>query len=105
MQLQTFEGTADSLVFNLERMDDREGNSLTCGGAPIETADRILYQRVRASAATRLKAKEIIETNQFTPNPIARRLKRNRLYRFCALIPHSTAGSRREALGTGDYRA
>ncbi|MDR2478285.1 MAG: substrate-binding domain-containing protein, partial [Treponema sp.] len=29
----------------------------------------------------------IINEHQFTPNPIARRLKRNRPYRFCALIP------------------
>ncbi|MDR1219001.1 MAG: LacI family transcriptional regulator [Treponema sp.] len=56
-------------------------------GVSIGTVDRVLYQRGRVSTATRAKVKEIIETYQFTPNPIARRLKRNRSYRFCALIP------------------
>ncbi|MDR0374232.1 MAG: LacI family DNA-binding transcriptional regulator [Treponema sp.] len=56
-------------------------------GVSIGTVDRVLYQRGRVSAATRAKVQEIIETYQFTPNPIARRLKRNRSYRFCALIP------------------
>ncbi|MDR0784817.1 MAG: LacI family DNA-binding transcriptional regulator [Treponema sp.] len=56
-------------------------------GVSIGTVDRVLYQRGRVSADTRAKVKKIIETYQFTPNPIARRLKRNRSYHFCALIP------------------
>ncbi|MDR0708421.1 MAG: LacI family transcriptional regulator [Treponema sp.] len=56
-------------------------------GVSIGTVDRVLYQRGRVSTATRAKVQEIIETYQFTPNPIARRLKRNRSYHFCALIP------------------
>jgi LacI family transcriptional regulator len=39
------------------------------------------------STATREKIEAIIEEYQFTPNPIARRLKRGRSYRFCALLP------------------
>jgi hypothetical protein len=35
----------------------------------------------------------IIERYQFTPNPIARRLKRNRAYHFCALIARSEQDS------------
>jgi LacI family transcriptional regulator len=53
----------------------------------IGTVDRVLYCRGRVSAATREKVEAIIARYQFTPNPIARRLKRNRAYRFCALIP------------------
>ncbi|MDR2193253.1 MAG: LacI family DNA-binding transcriptional regulator [Treponema sp.] len=56
-------------------------------GVSIGTVDRVLYQRGRVSATTQARVQEIIERYQFTPNPIARRLKRNRAYRFCALIP------------------
>jgi len=56
-------------------------------GVSIGTVDRVLHKRSRVSAATRAKVEAIIEQYQFTPNPIARRLKRNKAYRFCALIP------------------
>ncbi|WP_461256175.1 LacI family DNA-binding transcriptional regulator [Treponema sp. R80B11-R83G3] len=56
-------------------------------GVSIGTVDRVLHKRSRVSAETRAKVEAIIEQYQFTPNPIARRLKRNRAYRFCALIP------------------
>jgi LacI family transcriptional regulator len=56
-------------------------------GVSIGTVDRVLYHRGRVSPATQKKVTEIIERYQFTPNPIARRLKRNKAYRFCALIP------------------
>ncbi|GHV40219.1 transcriptional regulator [Spirochaetia bacterium] len=53
----------------------------------IGTVDRVLYKRGRVSPETRARVEEIIEKYQFTPNPIARRLKRNRAYHFCALLP------------------
>jgi LacI family transcriptional regulator len=56
-------------------------------GVSVGTVDRVLYQRGRVSAVTRARVKEIVERYQFTPNPIARQLKRNRAYRFCALVP------------------
>jgi LacI family transcriptional regulator len=56
-------------------------------GVSIGTVDRVLYKRGRVSPETRVKIEEIIEHYQFTPNPIARRLKRNRAYLFCALLP------------------
>jgi LacI family transcriptional regulator len=56
-------------------------------GVSIGTVDRVLHKRSRVSAATREKIEAIIEQYQFTPNPIARGLKRNRPYRFFALIP------------------
>jgi len=56
-------------------------------GVSIGTVDRVLHKRGRVSAVTRAKVESIIEQYRFTPNPIARRLKRNRPYRFCALIP------------------
>jgi LacI family transcriptional regulator len=56
-------------------------------GVSIGTVDRVLYKRGRVSAETKVKVEAIIERYQFTPNPIARRLKRNRAYHFCALLP------------------
>ncbi|WP_010261441.1 LacI family DNA-binding transcriptional regulator [Treponema primitia] len=56
-------------------------------GVSIGTVDRVLYKRGRVSAVTKAKIETIIERYQFTPNPIARRLKRNRAYHFCALLP------------------
>jgi LacI family transcriptional regulator len=56
-------------------------------GVSIGTVDRVLHKRGRVAAATKARVEAIIEKYQFTPNPIARRLKRNRSYRFCALIP------------------
>jgi LacI family transcriptional regulator len=56
-------------------------------GVSIGTVDRVLHKRGRVSAATREKIEAIVEEYQFTPNPIASRLKRGRSYRFCALLP------------------
>jgi LacI family transcriptional regulator len=53
----------------------------------IGTVDRVIYRRGRVSAATKAKIEAIIEQYQFTPNPIARRLKRNRAYGFRAFLP------------------
>jgi LacI family transcriptional regulator len=56
-------------------------------GVSVGTVDRVLYKRGRVSAETRTRIEAIIEQYQFTPNPIARRLKRNRAYRFFAFLP------------------
>jgi LacI family transcriptional regulator len=53
----------------------------------IGTVDRVIYNRGRVSPETKARIKAIIEKYHFTPNPIARRLKRNRAYRFCAFMP------------------
>ncbi|GHV96795.1 hypothetical protein AGMMS50293_31150 [Spirochaetia bacterium] len=56
-------------------------------GVSIGTVDRVLYKRGRVSEATKARIEDIIEKYQFTPNPIARRLKRNRSWQFIALMP------------------
>jgi LacI family transcriptional regulator len=56
-------------------------------GVSIGTVDRVIHKRSRVSAATRAKIEAIIEQYQFTPNPIARGLKRKRPFRFCAFLP------------------
>jgi len=56
-------------------------------GVSIGTVDRVIHKRGRVSEETKAKIEAIIEQYQFIPNPIAKQLKRNRPYRFCALIP------------------
>jgi LacI family transcriptional regulator len=56
-------------------------------GVSVGTVDRVIYHRGRVSEETKKRIEAIIEQYQFTPNPIARRLKRNRAYRFCAFLP------------------
>jgi LacI family transcriptional regulator len=56
-------------------------------GVSVGTVDRVIYRRGRVAAETRVRIEAIIEKYQFTPNPIARRLKRNRAYHFCAFLP------------------
>ena len=53
----------------------------------IGTVDRVLHGRGRVSPEKAEEITAIIEKYQFTPNPIARQLKRNRAYRFLAIVP------------------
>jgi LacI family transcriptional regulator len=73
----------------------------TLAGVSVGTVDRVIYHRGRVAAETKARIEAIIEKYQFTPNPIARRLKRNRAYIFCALIPRrdQDAGYWGQALG------
>lgn len=56
-------------------------------GVSIGTVDRVLHNRGRVSPQTAEKITSLIKKHKFTPNLIARQLKRNRAYRFCALVP------------------
>jgi LacI family transcriptional regulator len=56
-------------------------------GVSIGTVDRVLHRRGRVAPQTAQKIEAVIEKYPFTPNPITRRLKRNRAYRFCAVLP------------------
>jgi LacI family transcriptional regulator len=62
-------------------------------GVSIGTVDRVLHGRGRVSAETKSRIQTIVERSGFTPNPVARRLKRTREYRFMALLPTSTEDS------------
>ncbi|QQO09091.1 LacI family DNA-binding transcriptional regulator [Breznakiella homolactica] len=62
-------------------------------GVSIGTVDRVLYRRGRVSPETTAKIEALIAEHNFTPNPIARRLKRNRAYRFYALVPQQNQDS------------
>ncbi|MDR0645354.1 MAG: LacI family DNA-binding transcriptional regulator [Treponema sp.] len=66
----------------------------------IGTVDRVICHRGRVSAETKSRIEAIIEKYHFTPNPMARRLGRNRAYQFCAFLPRRDldAGYWRQAL-------
>ena len=57
-------------------------------GVSIGTVDRVLHGRGRVSAETKARIEQIIKSSGFTPNPIARGLKRSRPYTFAALLPN-----------------
>jgi LacI family transcriptional regulator len=56
-------------------------------GVSIGTVDRVIHRRGRVSPATLARVQKIIDQYDFTPNPLAGGLKRNRAYRFAALLP------------------
>jgi LacI family transcriptional regulator len=57
-------------------------------GVSIGTVDRVLHSRGRVSPETKARIEEIIKRSGFTPNPIARGLKRSRPFTFVALLPN-----------------
>jgi LacI family transcriptional regulator len=59
----------------------------TLAGVSIGTVDRVLHGRGRVSAETKAAIEAIVKERGYTPNPIARRLKSGRTYRFSVLIP------------------
>ncbi len=56
-------------------------------GVSIGTVDRVLHGRGRVSPETKARIEDIVQQRGFTPNPIARRLKRNRAYTFYGVLP------------------
>ncbi len=62
-------------------------------GVSIGTVDRVLHSRGRVSRSTRERIEAIIKESGFSPNPIARRLKRNREYRLYAVVPQRSQDS------------
>jgi len=57
-------------------------------GVSIGTVDRVLHGRGRVSPETKARIEDIIKKSGFTPNPIARGLKRSRPFTFVALLPN-----------------
>ena len=62
-------------------------------GVSIGTVDRVLHGRGRVSPATKARIEAIVRQRGFTPNPIARRLKRNRAYTFFGILPRGEEDS------------
>ena len=58
-------------------------------GVSKGTVDRVLHKRGKVSEAALKKVTQILEEINFKPNPIAKNLKNNRIYRLCILFPES----------------
>ena len=56
-------------------------------GVSKGTVDRVLHKRGKVSKEAFEKVNNVIKEINFTPNPIARNLKINKVYRICVLIP------------------
>jgi LacI family transcriptional regulator len=74
-------------------------------GVSIGTVDRVLHGRGRVSADTKAKVESIVKASGYSPNPIARHLKRNKTYRFSALVPRRNEDSFYWDLAAGGMEA
>ena len=55
----------------------------------IGTVDRVLHKRGKVSEKAQKKVEQVLREIDFHPNPIARNLKNNKIYRICVLMPDS----------------
>ena len=56
-------------------------------GVSKGTVDRVLHKRGKVSDEAHDKVKRVLGEIDYQPNPIARNLKRNKVYRICVLMP------------------
>jgi len=63
-------------------------------GVSIGTVDRVLHKRGRVSDETRSRIQGIIDEAGYQPNPLARHLKRNKVYVIGVLVPELEKESR-----------
>ncbi|MGF1560394.1 MAG: substrate-binding domain-containing protein [Flavobacteriaceae bacterium] len=56
-------------------------------GVSKGTVDRVLHGRGKVSDEANQKIKQVLKEIDYHPNPIARNLKNNRIYRICVLLP------------------
>ena len=54
------------------------------------TVDRVLHGRGKVSKKALEQVNQVLEAIDYQPNPIARTLKNNKIYRICVLIPDQT---------------
>ncbi|ADN02991.1 transcriptional regulatory protein [Spirochaeta thermophila DSM 6192] len=62
-------------------------------GVSIGTVDRVLHNRGRVAPETRKRVEALIEELGYTPNPIARHLKRRKGYLFYVFLPRKDEDS------------
>jgi len=55
----------------------------------IGTVDRVLHKRGKVSDKAQKKVEKVLKEIDFHPNPVARNLKNNKVYRICVLMPDS----------------
>jgi len=58
-------------------------------GVSKGTVDRVLHKRGKVSEKALKKVNKVLKELEFEPNPIARNLKNNKIYRICVLLPDS----------------
>jgi LacI family transcriptional regulator len=56
-------------------------------GVSKGTVDRVLHQRGKVSKKALDKVEKILKEIDYQPNPIARNLKNNKVYKICVLLP------------------
>lgn len=57
-------------------------------GVSKGTVDRVLHNRGKVSEDALIKVNKILDEINFIPNPIAKNLKNNKVYRICVLLPN-----------------
>ena len=62
-------------------------------GVSKGTVDRVLHKRGKVSKEAYAKVDKVLKEIEYLPNPIARNLKNNKIYRICVLIPDSALDS------------
>lgn len=58
-------------------------------GVSKGTVDRVIHKRGKVSEDALLKINKILDEIDYHPNPIAKNLKNNKIYRLCILFPES----------------
>ena len=58
-------------------------------GVSKGTVDRVLHKRGKVSNKAYAKVDKVLKEIEYVPNPIARNLKKNKIYRICVLMPDS----------------
>ena len=56
-------------------------------GVSKGTVDRVLHKRGRVSQEAEDSVKQVLQQIDYQPNPMARNLKNNKIYRICVLLP------------------
>ena len=56
-------------------------------GVSKGTVDRVLHKRGKVSETALKKVTKVLDEIDFKPNPIAKNLKNNKIYRLCILLP------------------
>lgn len=56
-------------------------------GVSIGAVDRVLHKRGKVLEIALKKVNKILDEINYIPNPIAKKLKNNKVFRICALIP------------------
>lgn len=62
-------------------------------GVSKGTVDRVLHNRGKVSVKALEKVNQVLKELDFKPNPFARNLKQNKIYKICVLLPDSNKDS------------